>query len=112
MSERRMTTQTERILETLLTDPSTDWWGSRIAPASGLKSGTLYPALLRMERFGWLSSRWEDIDPVAEARPRRRLYRLTAEGYRVAESVTHAAARRAPGKRQSGLAGVPQGGMA
>ena len=43
--------------------------------------GTLYKALGRMEKTGLLKSRWED--PVAaanESRPRRRLYRVTAEG--------------------------------
>ena len=43
--------------------------------------GTLYKALGRMEKTGLLKSRWED--PVAAAndsRPRRRLYRVTAQG--------------------------------
>jgi PadR family transcriptional regulator len=43
--------------------------------------GTLYKALDRLERAGYLSSRWED--PVAaadESRPRRRFYRLTPSG--------------------------------
>ena len=43
--------------------------------------GTLYKALGRMEKTGLLKSRWED--PVAaanESRPRRRYYRITAEG--------------------------------
>jgi DNA-binding PadR family transcriptional regulator len=43
--------------------------------------GTLYKALDRMERAGWLSSRWEDPVVAAEQRrPRRRLYRVTAAG--------------------------------
>jgi Transcriptional regulator PadR-like family len=76
-SNRRITKQTERILATLLTNPSAEWWGAQIAPAAGLPSGTLYPALARMERFGWLASRWEEIEPAEEGRPRRRLYHLT-----------------------------------
>ncbi|HWH15439.1 MAG TPA: helix-turn-helix transcriptional regulator, partial [Miltoncostaeaceae bacterium] len=60
--------------------------GSRALTAHG----TLYKALGRLEEFGLLSSRWEDAT-VAEGRPRRRLYVLTAEGARVAE-----AARTAP----------------
>lgn len=93
-SERRITQQTERILATLLTKPSAEWWGAQIAPAADLKSGTLYPALARMERFGWLSSRWEEIDPAEEGRPRRRLYRLTGEGQRVADGVVRDAEAR------------------
>lgn len=43
--------------------------------------GTLYKALDRLERGGYLESRWEDPDYAAEAaRPRRRFYRITAAG--------------------------------
>jgi DNA-binding PadR family transcriptional regulator len=43
--------------------------------------GTLYKALDRLERRGYLRSRWEDADiAMAEGRPRRRLYEVTAAG--------------------------------
>ena len=43
--------------------------------------GTLYKALGRMEKAGWLASEWEDPDVAAEeGRPRRRLYEITAAG--------------------------------
>jgi PadR family transcriptional regulator PadR len=43
--------------------------------------GTLYKALDRMERAGYLTSRWEDPHIGArEARPRRRFYRVTLVG--------------------------------
>jgi PadR family transcriptional regulator len=43
--------------------------------------GTLYKALARLERDGYLTSRWEDPHAAAdEGRPRRRFYRLTLEG--------------------------------
>jgi PadR family transcriptional regulator, regulatory protein PadR len=45
--------------------------------------GTLYKALDRLERAGYLESRWEAPDYAAEAaRPRRRFYRITAMGER------------------------------
>jgi PadR family transcriptional regulator PadR len=44
--------------------------------------GTLYKALGRLEELGLLRSQWEE--PVAEGRPRRRLYELTVEGAYVA----------------------------
>jgi PadR family transcriptional regulator PadR len=54
--------------------------------------GTLYKALSRMEKAGWLSSVWEDPDTAtAESRPRRRLYSITADG-RVALSRVEAEA--------------------
>jgi PadR family transcriptional regulator PadR len=43
--------------------------------------GTLYKALGRMEKAGWLKSKWEDpVIAAEESRPRRRFYRMTAEG--------------------------------
>lgn len=45
--------------------------------------GTLYKALDRMKTAGLLSSRWEDAAVAeVEERPRRKLYRVTAEGAR------------------------------
>lgn len=43
--------------------------------------GTLYKALGRLADGALLTSRWEDADQaLADGRPRRRLYRLTAAG--------------------------------
>ena len=43
--------------------------------------GTLYKALDRLERAGYLESRWEDpLIGAGEGRPRRRFYRLTLAG--------------------------------
>jgi len=43
--------------------------------------GTLYKALGRLERTGYLESRWEDPHVAArEGRPRRRFYRVTLAG--------------------------------
>lgn len=99
MSDRRITKQTESMLAILLTKPHGEWWGTQIGRAAGLKSGTIYPALARMERFGWLTSRWEDVEPVVEARPRRRLYRLTREGELAAREIVSRVRAR---PRQSG----------
>ena len=113
-TERRITEQTERILETLLTDPTAEWWGTRIAPTAGLKSGSLYPALMRMERFGWLASRWEEVDPSEARRPRRRLYHLTAEGQRTAEEIVREAVVRQEKRKtkQQRWRRLPEGGIA
>ena len=43
--------------------------------------GTLYKALERLERAGYLESRWEDPHAAAaEGRPRRRFYQVTLAG--------------------------------
>ena len=54
--------------------------GADIGKAASLRSGTLYPILMRLEECGWLSSRWEEGDPKKLGRPRRRYYRVTGIG--------------------------------
>ena len=56
-----------------------------LADATGSRAltshGTLYKALARLSEMGLLESEWEDADvALASGRPRRRLYRITAEG--------------------------------
>jgi len=60
-------------------------FGFDIMASTGLTSGTVYPALDRLEHAGYLRSKWEDETAAhAEGRPARRYYRLTAEGTQVA----------------------------
>jgi PadR family transcriptional regulator, regulatory protein PadR len=55
--------------------------------------GTLYKALNRMAASGLLESTWEDPGIAeGEGRPRRRLYRVTAEGMRVLSAQPRPAA--------------------
>lgn len=54
--------------------------------------GTLYKALARMTESGLLEAEWEDPDIAErERRPRRRLYRITADG-KIALKTTRALA--------------------
>jgi len=56
-------------------------YGFDVMEACGLPSGTIYPALRRLERARLLKSRWERAAQAhADGRPRRRTYELTAEG--------------------------------
>jgi PadR family transcriptional regulator len=45
------------------------------------------PILARLEGVGWLTSRWEEIDPRAEGCPARRYYRLTPDGLEPSRST-------------------------
>lgn len=64
-------------------------FGFDILQATGLPSGTIYPALRRLERDGLASSQWEDEKYAAEQqRPSRRYYRITASGKRAAATAT------------------------
>jgi DNA-binding PadR family transcriptional regulator len=54
--------------------------------------GTLYRALERLEKLGFLASRWEDPSVAAqEQRPMRRLYHITATGQQALEAARQAA---------------------
>ena len=58
-------------------------YGFDIIDHTGLPSGTVYPALGRLERDGLVKSAWEDVAAAhADGRPARRYYRLTAPGVR------------------------------
>lgn len=61
--------------------------GFDVIDATGLPSGTVYPALGRLERDGFVKSSWEDPATAREEkRPARRYYRVTAQGARVLET--------------------------
>ena len=56
-------------------------YGFDVMDQTGFPSGTVYPALSRLVRDGYLRSAWEDEGEAhAEGRPARRYYRLTAPG--------------------------------
>ena len=58
-------------------------YGFDIIDSTGLPSGTVYPALSRLERDGYVRSAWEDeAHAHREGRPARRYYRMTAPGTR------------------------------
>jgi len=81
----RMTIPTQLVLRALLAEPTREMYGLEICTEAGLPSGTIHPILGRLEReHGWLTSRWEDIEPEEEGRPRRRYYRLTEGGAELA----------------------------
>ena len=65
--------------------------GFDIMDITGLPSGTVYPALRRLERAGVVRSSWEDAEIAqGEQRPTRRYYELTASGE---EALQQAVAR-------------------
>jgi len=75
------------VARSLLRASPGDTWGLAVCTESGRPSGTVYPLLERLERYGLLDSRWES-DDVERRGPRRRLYRLTDEGLSWARGVT------------------------
>src|SRR6266478_8066734 len=56
-------------------------YGYTVMEVTGLPSGTVYPALRRMERDKLIRSQWERQSIAdAEQRPPRKYYRITAQG--------------------------------
>ena len=104
----RMTIPTQRVLRALLNDPDAELYGVEIGAAADLPSGTVHPILARLEGFGWVTSRWEDIDPSAQGRPARRYYRIDAHGV---EAARDALARAYQSRRAPKTTLVPQPGQ-
>ena len=74
----RLSPQTLLVLETLLARPSQWHHGYAISRQTNIPSGTLYPILMRLDKHGWLETRWEE--PGTSGRPPRHLYRLSGNG--------------------------------
>jgi DNA-binding PadR family transcriptional regulator len=59
--------------------------GYELSKQTGLKSGTLYPLLIRLSDQGLLESEWQE--PERPGKPPRHAYRLTREGLAFARAV-------------------------
>jgi PadR family transcriptional regulator, regulatory protein PadR len=61
-------------------------YGYELSKLTGLKSGTLYPLLMRLGDQGFLESCWQESEGAG--RPPRHAYRLTPAGLELARSLT------------------------
>jgi PadR family transcriptional regulator, regulatory protein PadR len=87
-----------------LSQRSRAWqYGYELSQVTGLRSGTLYPILMRLCDRGLLESRWQP--PTQTGRPPRHMYRLTTAG---------ASFARAAGSADRGVTerGLPPGKLA
>jgi DNA-binding PadR family transcriptional regulator len=120
-SRSEFSAQTLSVLAVLCDQPSEWQHGYALAKQTGLKSGTLYPILMRLADRELVEARWQD-EPQP-GRPRRHLYRLTAAGLAsatgaLASAAETAAARAGARKARSaarpapGLAPAPRGATA
>lgn len=73
------------VLRALYDDLDGEHYGFSISKTTGLKSGTLYPILARLETHGLVISKWEQVDPTTAGRPPRRFYSLSATGIKCVE---------------------------
>lgn len=68
-------------------------YGFSVMEMTGLPSGTVYPAMRRLERDGLIQSKWEaEAIAMAEQRPPRKYYKVTRAG----KATLDASIRRYP----------------
>jgi len=80
----RRSPQTLRVLAEFLRTPKQWKYGYDISRSTGLKSGTLYPILLRLAEATLLETQW---DTSEVGKPPRHMYRLTPDGLEYAREL-------------------------
>jgi PadR family transcriptional regulator, regulatory protein PadR len=86
--------QTLLVLAALCAQPAEWRYGYDLAKQTALKSGTLYPILVRLADRGLVEACWEEGRPAG--RPPRHLYRLSSEGLALAQAALAAAPAAVP----------------
>jgi PadR family transcriptional regulator PadR len=91
----RLTAVIMDVLDVLAASPPDDpAWGLRLCEATAYGTGTVYPALNRLLKAGWIADSWED--PPPDDRPRRRFYVITTTGRQMyADALREREQRRA-----------------
>ncbi|MBW8880663.1 MAG: PadR family transcriptional regulator [Asticcacaulis sp.] len=85
-----ISSQTRTVLSVLAHQPQAWRHGYDLSKETGLKSGTLYPLLIRLADQGFLETEWRH--PLQPGRPARHAYRLTDAGRVLAAESRGAAA--------------------
>jgi DNA-binding PadR family transcriptional regulator len=78
------------VLRALAADPAQWRYGYDLSTEVRLKSGSLYPILIRLEERGLLEASWESTSP---GRPPRHLYRLSSAGREAVASLAQSTAQ-------------------
>lgn len=83
MARNRALSAPARNVLVILAEAGSGWrHGYDLCRQVRIKSGTLYPLLIRLEAQGHLEAEWQT--PVEPGRPARHAYRLTAAGLQLA----------------------------
>lgn len=77
--------QTRELLAVMFQQPRTWQYGYELSKQTGLKSGTLYPFLIRLSDQGLLESTWQE--PERPGKPPRHAYKLTSDGLALARAI-------------------------
>ncbi|HEY6387434.1 MAG TPA: PadR family transcriptional regulator [Candidatus Acidoferrum sp.] len=79
----RISPQTLLVLERFIERPASWHYGYELSRETGLKSGTLYPILMRLAKFSLLETKWVTTE---DGVPPRHTYRLTPKGAELARA--------------------------
>lgn len=96
----RLSPQTLLVLDAFLVKAEAWKYGYDLSRATGLKSGTLYPILMRLAERELLETQWEAGEP---GKPPRHMYRFTPDGLRFARPSVSAGASGGLGQVALGL---------
>jgi len=100
---RNPSPQAIRVLQALGADAARWRYGYDLATEVHLKSGSLYPILIRLADRDLLETSWE---PGPPGRPPRHLYRLTPTGREYVAALDVARVKRSVPGRRLGLSGA------
>jgi PadR family transcriptional regulator PadR len=92
----RISPQTVRVLERFIEHPTAWRYGYELSRETGLKSGTLYPILMRLAKFSLLETKWVTTE---DGVPPRHTYRLTPKGGELVRSLPGAASTKVKVRR-------------
>lgn len=105
MKTPRLSPQTLSVLERFIERPTAWRYGYELSRETGLKSGTLYPILMRLAKFSLLETKWVTTE---DGVPPRHTYRLTPKGAELAraqQASSRSAARPAARVRRPAFSG-------
>jgi hypothetical protein len=91
----QLTRATRGVLAELVGDPASDHHVTQLVTGTGLSAGEVYPVLARLEAVHWLESGWDPPTTRQQGWPRRRHYRLSADGLAMARGALASAASAA-----------------
>jgi DNA-binding PadR family transcriptional regulator len=100
---RRPSPHVIRVLQALAADPARWRYGYDLANEVHLKSGSLYPILIRLADRELLETSWE---PEPPGRPPRHLYRLTPTGREYVAALDVTVVEESAPSRRLGLSGA------
>jgi PadR family transcriptional regulator, regulatory protein PadR len=99
-----------KVLREMFDRPLAEHYGLELMKGAGLKSGTLYPILSRLEKAGWIEGEWQDGADLG-GRPPRKYYKMTTDGMSLARQAL-AEANQAIEPKRVGSPARPAAGLA